>query len=128
MLILLILLNNLNFSFFFQINLNDIDVFETLAIAYELGIDDLQEPCREHITATLCIRNACTYLISSLNLEARIPDKAKNFLVDKITCYVGENATDCVQTASFLKLPKNALTHLVSSDYVRNMIVNFWPF
>ncbi|KAK6632529.1 hypothetical protein RUM43_013297 [Polyplax serrata] len=36
--------------------------------------------------------------------------------VDRCIAYVGENANECVQTNSFLTLPKDALIKLISSD------------
>lgn len=41
----------------------------------------------------------------------------KTFL-DRIVAYIGENAAECVQTHSFLTLPKDALVNLISSDFL----------
>ena len=36
--------------------------------------------------------------------------------MDRCIAYIGENANECVQTNSFLTLPKDALIKLISSD------------
>lgn len=38
--------------------------------------------------------------------------------VERCVSYIGENATECVRTNSFLSLPKEAIIKLISSDYV----------
>ena len=59
--------------FEYQIVLQDCNVFETLAIAGELGIEELVESCEEHIKHTISVHNACTFLSTAIKLEARIP-------------------------------------------------------
>lgn len=51
-------------------------------------------------------------------------DKNNTFYVDKCTNYIGEYASECVETVSFLQLPKEALIHLVSSDCVNTQNFN----
>lgn len=38
--------------------------------------------------------------------------------LERCTSYIGENATECVKTSSFLNLPKEGIIKLISSDYV----------
>lgn len=44
--------------------------------------------------------------------------KGTKSFVDRCISYVGENASECVKTNSFLNLSKDALIKLISSDYV----------
>ncbi|RWS14833.1 Serine-enriched protein-like protein, partial [Dinothrombium tinctorium] len=100
-----------------QIILEDSNVFEVLAISYELGIDDLRQLCEEHIRNALCIHNSLLFLPLALELEKRIPEaKCGRYFKDRCTAYIGENALECIKTPAFLNLPKEALIHLVSSD------------
>ena len=63
-----------------KIILHDNNVFEALAIAHELGIDDLKQTCEDHIRATLTVHNACIFLPAALALENRISGKIIYYL------------------------------------------------
>lgn len=52
-----------------------------------------------------------------------IGGKAAAGFVERCISYIGENAADCVRTNSFLSLPKEAVTKLISSDYVRFKLI-----
>lgn len=39
--------------------------------------------------------------------------------LERCTSYIGENATECVKTGSFLNLTKEGIIKLISSDYVK---------
>lgn len=107
-----------------KIALKDNVVFETLAVSQELGIEELRTRCEEHITATMSIHNACTFLAAALEMDNRLPagktncSKGARSFVDRCTAYIGENAVECLKTSAFSNLPKNALVHIVSSDYL----------
>lgn len=97
------------------------NVFECLAIAHELGIDELRKHCEDHILSTLNIHNACIFLPAALELEARTTPKLEDSdrtFVERCTTFIGENAMDCSKSVSFLNLPKAALIHLISSDHL----------
>ncbi|CAG2120606.1 unnamed protein product [Medioppia subpectinata] len=117
---------NRDFEFGFKIGRNsrwkasrykDCSVFETLAIAGELGIDELVESCEQHIKNTISVHNSCTLLSAAIKLEPRILER-KSCFVDICTSFVGENAIECIKTPAFLNLSKEALIHLISSDYL----------
>ncbi|XP_076316734.1 BTB/POZ domain-containing protein 9 isoform X2 [Tachypleus tridentatus] len=103
-----------------KIVLQDCSVFEVLAIAQELGVEELRLCCEDHIGSTMSIHNACTFLAAALDMENRVPvgNKGGRPFVDRCTAYIGENALECVKTTAFLHLPKDSLIHLVSSDYL----------
>ena len=109
-----------------RIVLQDNNVFEALAIAHELGVDELRKNCEDHILSTLNVQNASTFLAAALELQSRSPISSPSSLdcdkpggqsfVERCTQYIGENATEVVKSTSFLNLPKDALVHLMSSD------------
>lgn len=55
----------------FQILLQDSGVFEMLTIAQELEVEELRKTCEEHVTSTLSILNACTFLAAGLEIQDR---------------------------------------------------------
>ncbi|KFM79229.1 TBC1 domain family member 24, partial [Stegodyphus mimosarum] len=60
-------------------------------------------------------------------MENRVPgNKAGRSFADRCTSYIGENALECVKTSAFLNLPKEALIHLVSSDYLAMEEEDVW--
>lgn len=117
-----------------------------LTLAQELGVEDLQNTCEEHITSTMSVLNACTFLAAAMDIQDRASSKytlwicslyqtyrkltkiyvlytggkgAKSF-VDRCVSFIGENAAKCVKTNTFLNLPKESLIKLISSDCVCN--------
>lgn len=100
-----------------KILLQDSGVFEMLTIAQELEVEELRKTCEEHVTSTLSILNACTFLAAGLEIQDRSAGgKGTKQLVDRCIAYIGENAAECFKTNSFLNLNKDALVKLVSSD------------
>lgn len=49
--------------------------------------------------------------------------KAATTFVERCVSYIGENAAECVKTNAFLALNKDAITKLISSDYVGMILV-----
>ncbi|XP_020999865.1 BTB/POZ domain-containing protein 9 [Parasteatoda tepidariorum] len=110
-----------------KVILQDCTVFETLSISQELGIEELRMCCEDHINSTLNVHNACTFLPAALEMENRVPgNKGGRSFADRCTAYIGENALECVQTSAFLNLSKEALIHLVSSDYLAMEEEDVW--
>ncbi|XP_064466201.1 uncharacterized protein LOC135377597 [Ornithodoros turicata] len=112
-----------------KIHLQDSTVFEALALSHELGIEELRQSCEDHVTSTMSIHNACTFLASALAMEDRVSSsgtKGGKSFVDRCTAYVGENAPECVKTTAFFNLPKDAVIHLVSSDYLAMEEEDVW--
>lgn len=60
-------------------------------------------------------------VIEGTLVGAFLGTKGGKSFVDRCTAYVGENAVECVKTSAFFNLPKDALIHLVSSDYVSSL-------
>ena len=56
--------------------------------------------------------------VSTYFIMCILGSKSGRSFLDRCTAFIGENALECVKTTAFLNLPKNALIHLVSSDYV----------
>lgn len=42
-----------------------------LTLAQELGVDDLQNSCEEHVTSTMSVLNACTFLAAAMDIQDR---------------------------------------------------------
>lgn len=54
-----------------------------------------------------------------------IGGKAAAAFVERCVSYIGENAAECVKTNAFLALNKDAVTKLISSDYVSCNKINY---
>nr|CAD7402454.1 unnamed protein product [Timema cristinae] len=54
-----------------DILLQDNGVFEMLCLAQELGVDELKTSCEEHVTSTLSVLNACTFLAAAMDIQDR---------------------------------------------------------
>lgn len=55
--------------------LQDGGVFEMLTLAQELGVEDLQNICEEHVTSTMSVLNACTFLAAAMDIQDRASSK-----------------------------------------------------
>jgi len=55
--------------------LQDGGVFEMLTLAQELGVEDLQNNCEEHVTSTMSVLNACTFLAAAMDIQDRASSK-----------------------------------------------------
>ncbi|XP_044735240.1 uncharacterized protein LOC123297581 [Chrysoperla carnea] len=102
-----------------KILLQDSMVFEMMALAQELGVEELRTACEDHVTSTLSVGSACTFLAAALDIQERVPGgKAAATFVERCVSFIGENALECVKTNSFLTLSKEAVTKLISSDHL----------
>lgn len=68
----------------FQIMLQDSGIFEMLALAQELGVEELWRSCEEHVSATLSPGNACALLTAALDAQDRVLGKIQFFFFSKI--------------------------------------------
>nr|CAD7588710.1 unnamed protein product [Timema genevievae] len=110
-----------------KILLQDSGVFEMLCLAQELGVDELRTSCEDHVTSTLSVLNACTFLAAAMDIQDRCAGgKGAKSFVERCISYVGENALECVKTNSFLNLSKDALIKLISSDYLSMEEEDVW--
>lgn len=53
--------------------MQDSGVFEMLALAQELGVDELRNACEDHVTSTLSVPSACTFLAAAMNIQDKSP-------------------------------------------------------
>lgn len=91
-------------------------IFELLALAQEMGLEELWRSCEEHASLTLSPDNACALLSAALEAAQ---DKNTLSFIDKCFAYIGENAAEIVKTnASLCSLPQEAVIKLISSDYL----------
>lgn len=58
--------------------LQDGGVFEMLTLAQELGVEELKTTCEDHVTSTLSVLNACTFLSAAMEIQDRA---AGNFII-----------------------------------------------
>lgn len=42
-----------------------------LSLAQELGVEELRATCEDHVTSTLSVLNACTFLAAALEMQDR---------------------------------------------------------
>ncbi|XP_060535457.1 uncharacterized protein LOC132707569 [Cylas formicarius] len=102
-----------------KILLQDSSVFEMMALAQELGVDELRNACEDHLTSTLSVPSACTFLAMAMDIQDRSAGgKVTAGFIERCISYIGENAIECVRTNSFLSLPKEAIIKLISSDFL----------
>lgn len=57
-------------------------------------------------------------VLISASILFLVGGKSTKQLVDRCISYIGENASECFKTNSFLNLSKDALVKLISSDCV----------
>ena len=58
-----------------QIMLQDSGVFEMLNLTQELGVEELRAACEDHVTTTLSVLNACTFLAAAMDIQDRAVGK-----------------------------------------------------
>ncbi|XP_026499925.2 BTB/POZ domain-containing protein 19 [Vanessa tameamea] len=98
--------------------LQDSGVFEMMTLAADLGVEDLRAACEDHVTSTLSVESACTLLAAAMEIQDRPGGKSASSFMERCIAFIGDNASDCVKTNSFLNLPKDALIKLISSDFL----------
>lgn len=64
------------------------------------------------------VDNACCFLTNALEIQEKVGGKCTDTFVDRCIAFIGENATECVKTKGFLKLSKDAIVKIISSDFV----------
>lgn len=52
-------------------------VFEMMALAQELGVEELRTACEDHVTSTLSVASACTFLAAALDIQERVPGMSR---------------------------------------------------
>lgn len=112
-----------------RVLLDDQNVFDMWTLCQDLNLEELRLFCEDHITRSLCASNACTLLMSALAKEEQTLQKNNNSspaFVERCIQYVGDNASECFETHGFLKLSKDALIRLVSSDHLALEEVDIW--
>ncbi len=85
--------------------------------------------CEDHITRSLNVDNACALLASALAKEEQMAQRSNSSgssFVERCVHFIGDNASECFQTTGFLRLSKDALIRLVSSDHLALEEVEIW--
>lgn len=101
-----------------KIILHDSKVFQIMIIANDLGLNDLKTACEDHVIATMSVDNACCFLTNALEIQEKVGGKCTDSFVDRCIAFIGENANECTKTNGFLKLSKDAIVKIISSDFV----------
>jgi len=112
-----------------KVLLNDQNVFNVWSLCQDMNLEELKLFCEDHITRSLNVSNACSLLASALTKEDGTPPSHKNngsSFVERCINFIGENASECFQSAGFLRLSKDALIRLVSSDHLASEEVEIW--
>lgn len=112
-----------------KVLLDDQNVFEMWTLCQDLNLEELRLFCEDHITRSLKVENACTLLASALVKEEQIAQRTNTSgptFVERCVHFIGDNAIECFQTTAFLKLSKDALIRLVSSDHLALEEVEIW--
>ena len=113
-----------------KVLLDDQNIFEMWSLCQDLNLEELKLFCEDHITRSLNVTNACTLLASALAKEDHSPhskngNSSNPTFVERCIQFIGDNA-ECFQTTSFLRLSKDALIRLVSSDHLALEEVEIW--
>ncbi|XP_070503538.1 serine-enriched protein [Chironomus tepperi] len=101
-----------------KIILHDSKVFQIMIIANDLGLNDLKTACEDHVIATMSVDNACCFLTNALEIQEKVGGKCTDSFVDRCIAFIGENANECTKTNGFLKLSKDAIVKIISSDFL----------
>ncbi|KAG5684376.1 hypothetical protein PVAND_013611 [Polypedilum vanderplanki] len=101
-----------------KIILQDSKVFQIMIIANDLGLNDLKIACEDHVIATMSVDNACCFLTNALEIQEKVGGKCTDSFVDRCIAFIGENASECTKTSGFLKLSKEAIVKIISSDFL----------
>lgn len=112
-----------------KVLLDDQNVFEMWTLCQDLNLEELRLFCEDHITRSLHVSNACTLLASALAKEDQTTQRnssASPSFVERCVHFIGDNASECFQTTGFLRLSKDALIRLVSSDHLALEEVEIW--
>lgn len=108
-----------------KIILQDSKVFQIMIIANDLGLNDLKIACEDHVIATMSVDNACCFLTNALEIQEKVGGKCTDSFVDRCIAFIGENASECTKTSGFLKLSKEAIVKIISSDFVSFLLLIF---
>lgn len=95
-----------------------------MIIANDLGLNDLKVACEDYVIATMSVDNACCFLTSALEIQEKVGGKCTDSFVDRCVQFIGKNATECTKTSGFLKLSKEAIVKIISSDFVNYFCFN----
>lgn len=49
-----------------------------LALAQDLGVEELRAACEDHVTSTLSVASACTFLTAAMDIQNRSAGKTYN--------------------------------------------------
>lgn len=109
-----------------RVLLDDHTVFDMWTLCQELNLEELRLFCEDHITRSLSPDNACTLLVSALAREESQKNNNGQSFVERCIQYIGDNANECFQSPGFLRLSKDALIRLVSSDHLALEEVDIW--
>ena len=112
-----------------KVLLDDQNVFEMWTLCQDLNLEELRLFCEDHITRSLNVDNACALLASALAKEEQMSQRSSSSgssFVERCVHFIGDNANECFQTTGFLRLSKDALIRLVSSDHLALEEVEIW--
>lgn len=112
-----------------KVLLDDQNVFEVWTLSQDLNLEELRLFCEDHITRSLNVDNACALLASALAKEDQLIQRNNTSgpsFVERCVHFIGDNAIECFQTTAFLRLSKDALICLVSSDHLALEEVEIW--
>lgn len=91
-------------------------------LCQDLNLEELRLFCEDHVARSLNIENACSLLASAITRE----EKSAGTFVERCIQFIGDNAGECFRTPGFLRLSKDALIRLVSSDHLASEEVEIW--
>eukprot|EP00090_Calanus_glacialis_P005423 TRINITY_DN14201_c0_g1_i5.p1 TRINITY_DN14201_c0_g1~~TRINITY_DN14201_c0_g1_i5.p1 ORF type:complete len:545 (-),score=143.55 TRINITY_DN14201_c0_g1_i5:24-1658(-) len=109
-----------------QMDVNNVNVFEVMAISSLFGVDSLTKWCSNYVKNTLTLTSAQQYLNEAAAIPDKIPDKMS--LVRHAVQYVGENIITLRDRQLLDQVNKEALVLLVKSQYLCLNSNDVWRF
>lgn len=119
------------------IDISDRNVFAVYSIAQDLQISELEDECKHYIRENMTITNACVFLPQVLQQSKRLignnnnphgnnNNKDGDDFLQLCTDFIGENASQCLKSAAFLDMEKDAVIHMISSDSLAMAEEDIW--
>lgn len=108
------------------IEILDNNVFQVLAVAHDMGISELEEQSRNHISENMSVANALIFLPEALRQSKRSNRSNNDDFLQQCTDFIGENASECLKSPAFLELDNDSVIHIVSSDTLAMAEEDIW--
>ncbi|CAG7724587.1 unnamed protein product [Allacma fusca] len=98
-----------------KFNVDHNNLFDLFSVAGEFGVEDLVGTCEEILCGSLDPNNVFNLLNAAL-VAKQTGKKYMDGILDRCISFVGENASEVLQSSGFLTISQNCLAALVNAD------------